>query len=106
MHEVPRRPLLRGVTTMVATGATIVARLATLLRSATSQGAARLATGRGATRPTTSQGVVRPTASRGAARPSLRRSWKKTRRWLYSRNTAPESGSIINVFVLLFYGRA
>jgi hypothetical protein len=92
MHEVSRRPTLRRAMTTMATSATIVAGVATLLGSATSRGGAGLATDRG---------TVRPTTDQGAAKPSPRRSWKKTRRWLCSRNTAPESGSRINVFVII-----
>jgi hypothetical protein len=81
MHEeVPRRPPLRRMTTTMATTATTVAGLATLIGSATSRG------------------EVGPVSSQGAARPTSRRSWKKTRRWLCSRNTTPESRSRINVF--------
>jgi hypothetical protein len=84
----------------MVTSATIVAGVATLLGSATSRGGPELATERSAARPTTSQDAVRPTTDRGMARPSSRRSWKKMRRWLCSRNTTPESVSRINVFVL------
>jgi hypothetical protein len=105
MHEeVPRRPTLRRAATTAATSATTVGGVATFLGGATSRGGAGLATDRGAARPTRSQGAFRPTTDRGAARPSSRKSWKKMRRWLCFRNTAPESGSRINV--LLFYGRA
>jgi hypothetical protein len=78
---------------MMATSAITVAGLATLPESATSRGGAGAAS---------SQSAARPMTDRGTARPTSRRSWKTTRRWLCSRNTAPVSGSRINVFVVLW----
>jgi hypothetical protein len=56
-----------------------------------SPGATRPTPSQGAVRPITSQGLVRPTMDRGAARPTSRGSWRTMRRWLCSRNTAPQS---------------